>query len=138
VTFGSEKQNSPSGLFCFGVFYISLMSEAHYDRMENEHESVYVPGAARFTRRALKYFVDSRILQGNSWDEIVCLLKNVREGTEFPQRIIPNPKQDQHPQSVPLERFCKDEKTIVVILDVGEVPRVIISLHFRKRLISID
>jgi hypothetical protein len=101
--------------------------------MENKNESVCVSEIARFTRRTLKHFVDSRILQGNSWDEIVYLLKKVREVTEFPQLIIPNPKQDQHPQSVLLGRFYEDEKkAIVVVLDAGEAPRVIISLHFKK------
>jgi hypothetical protein len=101
--------------------------------MENKNESVYVSEIARFTRKTLKHFVDSRVLQGNSWSEIICLLKNVREVTESPQLIIPNPKQDQHPQSVLLGRFFKDEKkAIVVILDAGEAPRVIISLHFKK------
>jgi hypothetical protein len=39
----------------------------------------------------------------------------------------------RYQNSVPLGRFFKDEKkAIVVILDAGEAPRVIISLHFKK------
>jgi hypothetical protein len=95
---------------------------------------VQVSKIAGFTKRSLKHFVDSGITQGNSWDEINYLLKNVREVIEYPELNIPNPKQDKYPGSSLLGKFNEDErKAIIVILDAGGTPRSIISLHFKKK-----
>lgn len=89
---------------------------------------------AKFTVRSLKHFAGSRIAQGNSWHEIVQLLKNARHVSEHPEVNIFNPKQEQHPHSRLLGVFYKEfNKAIILILDTGDEPRDIISLHFKKK-----
>jgi hypothetical protein len=45
-----------------------------------------------------------------------------------------NPKQDKYPRSLLLGVFYKElDKAIILILDAGDEPRDIISLHFKKR-----
>lgn len=102
--------------------------------VEQQNKSVQISDVARFTVRSLKHFANSRIAQGNSWDEIVQLLRSARHVSEAPTIIIPNPKQDKYPQSSLLGVFYEElDKAIILILDAGEKPRDIISLHFKKK-----
>jgi hypothetical protein len=97
-------------------------------------QSVRISNTAKFTVRSLKHFAQSRIAQGNSWNEIIQLLKNARRVSEMPEVIIFNPKQDKYPQSLLLGVFYKElDKAIILILDAGDKPRDIVSLHFKKR-----
>ncbi len=96
--------------------------------------SIQVSTSAKFTERSLKHFIHSRLSQGNSWDEFTCLLQNARTITRLPQINILNPKQDKYPGSLLLGTyFEKLDKAIIAILDAGNEPKDIISLHFRKR-----
>jgi hypothetical protein len=99
-----------------------------------EKNDVEVSRTAKFTIRSLKHLAGSRIAQGNSWDEIVQLLKSVRRVSERPEITIPNPKNDKYPKSLLLGVFYKElGKAIILILDAGEKPQDIISLHFKKK-----
>jgi Fe-S cluster assembly scaffold protein SufB len=101
---------------------------------KNNKEFIEVSKTAKFTRRSLKHFVDSRMKQGNSWDEINYLLRNVRAVTEVPEITLFNPRQDKYPNSLLIGKFYNDlGKAIIVILDSGEAPKDIISLHFKKK-----
>ena len=104
------------------------------NREDERSESVRISNTAKFTIRSLKHFAGSRIAQGNSWGEIIQLLKNVRHVSEMPEVTVLNPKQDKYPHSLLLGVFYKElDKAIVLILDAGDEPRDIISLHFKKR-----
>ncbi len=104
------------------------------DWIARPQEIVSVSSTARFTRKSLKHFIESRVAHGNSWDDIEYLLENACEISEIPQLEITNPNQRNYPGSFLLGSYYKDKKkAVVIILDKGKSPRSIISLHFAKR-----
>lgn len=97
-------------------------------------ETIFISHVARITRRALKHFVESRVAQGNSWDDIEYLLKKVSEITESPQLKIKNPNQRNNPGSLLLGTFYADRKlAVIVILDQRNVVPEVVSLYFTKK-----
>jgi hypothetical protein len=99
-------------------------------------ESLFVSATAQFTRRSLKHFVESRLSQGNTLEDIYLLLERVCGVIENPELNIPNPKKERYPTSSLLGRFYEEKgRAVMVVLD-GEKEngmRDIISLHFKKK-----
>jgi hypothetical protein len=97
-------------------------------------ETISVSRVARVTRRALKHFIESRVAQGNSWDDIDYLLKKVGEITENPQLNIKNTNQHNYPGSLLLGNFYADRKlAAMVVLDQGNAVPEVVSLYFTKK-----
>lgn len=104
------------------------------EKIANPQETVPVSRTARFTKRSLKHFVESRVAQGNTWDDIRYLLEKVGEVTENPQLRIRNPNQNNYPGSFLAGNFYEDKKrAVIVVLDKGTGSQDVVSLYFTKK-----
>jgi hypothetical protein len=104
------------------------------EKIANPQEIILVTRVARVTRRSLKHFIESRVEQGNSWDEIDYLLEKVGEIIKNPQLEILNPNQRNYPGSFLLGNFYVDKKkAVIVVLDREGGIRNIVTLYFAKK-----
>jgi hypothetical protein len=99
----------------------------------NPHESIMVSRGINFTRKSLKHFIESRVIQGSSWEDISYLLEKASEVIVYPELSILNPKKDKYPDSLLMGKFYKEKKkAVMVIIDTRKGKREIISLSFKK------
>jgi hypothetical protein len=104
------------------------------EKIVDPEEVLFVSSMAKFTRRSLKHFIESRMTQGSSQRDIDYLLGKVDEITRHPQLEIRNPNQRHYPGSFLVGKFYQiDGKAVIVVLDKGQLAKNIVALYFTKR-----
>lgn len=103
------------------------------DLIVNPYEKIQISKNAQFSRKTLKHFVEQRLKDGNTAEEINYLVEKAQEVVNDPELMITNPNQ-KYKGSLLLTRFYIDvHKAVIVILDDGNEIRDIITIYFKNK-----